>query len=210
MTTINSIEDLIRLLDENPEWLEAVRARILTRELLEMPQKLAEFTETANRRFESLEKEARDGFQSIRDDLSILKGGHARTSAIENSLEFALDMGLNPVKNLSREDLLSITNSSDTSDIPTNELRSFRLADLVIEATDQSGDTCFVAVEISYTANGRDTDRAIRNASFLTRFTGHPARAAIAGINRDRRIEGRVESGEVFWHQLDIDDLQAE
>ena len=29
MTTINTIEDLMRLLDESPEWLEAVRARLL-------------------------------------------------------------------------------------------------------------------------------------------------------------------------------------
>ena len=52
MTTINTMEDLIRLLDENPEWLEALRSRLLTRELLEMPQTLARFIETTNRRFE--------------------------------------------------------------------------------------------------------------------------------------------------------------
>ena len=39
MTTISSIEDLMRVLDENPTWLEAMRARLLTRELLELPDK---------------------------------------------------------------------------------------------------------------------------------------------------------------------------
>ena len=41
MTTINNIEDLVRVLDEHPEWLEAVRTRLLTRELLELPQTIA-------------------------------------------------------------------------------------------------------------------------------------------------------------------------
>ena len=44
MATINTIEDLLRLLDENPEWLEALRARLLTRELLELPQTVANLT----------------------------------------------------------------------------------------------------------------------------------------------------------------------
>lgn len=36
-TTITTIEDLMRVLDENPEWLEALRTRLLTCELIELP-----------------------------------------------------------------------------------------------------------------------------------------------------------------------------
>ncbi len=69
-TTINTFEDFIRIMDENPEWLEAARSRLLTRELLDLPQVVAElsetvqqlavaqarFTESANARFDKLEK----------------------------------------------------------------------------------------------------------------------------------------------------------
>ena len=55
--TINTIEDLVRVLDENPEWLEALRARLLTRELLEMPQKLAAFAEATERQFEAIDRQ---------------------------------------------------------------------------------------------------------------------------------------------------------
>ena len=48
MTTINNIEDLVRLLDEHPQWLDAVRARVLTRELIELPQTLARFASGTN------------------------------------------------------------------------------------------------------------------------------------------------------------------
>ena len=33
MTTVNTIEDLIRILDEHPEWNEALRSRMLSRDL---------------------------------------------------------------------------------------------------------------------------------------------------------------------------------
>ena len=56
MTTINNIEDLIRLLDEHPEWAEALRARLLTRELLELPAVLARFIQETNERFDRVER----------------------------------------------------------------------------------------------------------------------------------------------------------
>jgi hypothetical protein len=37
MTSINNIEELVRLLDERPEWSEALRTRVLTRDLLDLP-----------------------------------------------------------------------------------------------------------------------------------------------------------------------------
>lgn len=96
------------------------------------------------------------------------------------------------------------------SDVPSNELESFRRADLIMEATDEAGESSYIAVEISFTVNGRDTDRAIHNAGFLTKWTGRPARAAVAGFRRDNRIQSRIESGDVSWHQLDVEVLEVE
>ena len=49
MTTINTQEDFLRALRENPEWREAVRALILGEEHLHLPQSLQELAETVNR-----------------------------------------------------------------------------------------------------------------------------------------------------------------
>lgn len=49
MVTINTTDDLLKLLDENEDFLKAVRQRILTEELLALPA-----------RFDSFEKEMRD------------------------------------------------------------------------------------------------------------------------------------------------------
>ncbi|MXX15238.1 MAG: hypothetical protein F4Z86_17640 [Gemmatimonadetes bacterium] len=233
-TTIHTIEDLIRILDDNPEWMDALRARLLTRELIELPERFNQFVaemnsfvaemnsfvaemnsfvaemhrfvETTNRRFDALENRV----ASIQDDVGILKGAHARSAALRETPFIASEMGFRWVKDLTEFDLWELINGADTSGIPTNELRSFRRADLIIEATDQNGTLCYIAVEISFTANGRDTTRALRNAEFMTRFTGKQAFSAVVGLRRDDRIQGLVESGEVFWYQLDPEILEAE
>ena len=47
-TTIHTIEDLIRILDDNPEWADALRARLLTKELIELPEKFTQFVSEMN------------------------------------------------------------------------------------------------------------------------------------------------------------------
>ena len=45
MVTINTLEDFLQALDDNPSWREAVRARILGEELLQLPAKFDAFVE---------------------------------------------------------------------------------------------------------------------------------------------------------------------
>lgn len=224
--TINTMQDLARVLDEHPEWVDALRVRLLTRELLDLPQKLADFVTAANKRFEAIETRLdrmeddltelkggqarmqddlsllKRGHARMQDDLSVLKGGHARNAAERQAGLIAEDLGLEYVRTLTFDDIRNLVRSHDTTDIPVNDLRSFRLADLVVEAA-QEGDACYVAVEISFTANGRDTKRALRNAGFLTRFTGRRAYAVVASVQVDDRIRDILDDGDVSWHRLD-------
>ena len=202
--TINTIEDLVRVLDENPEWLEALRARLLTRELLEMPQKLAAFAEATERQFEAIDRrfeaidrqfetidrrfEASDRrFAQLLSDIAPIKAAHARNAAVREADQIAEDSGLSFVRVL--------------SDAQVAELARSSLA---------AGETCYLAAEISFTVNGRDTDRAIRNAGLLTQFTGQPASAVVAGLRHDRRIKKHLEAGEVSWYRLDPHTLEVE
>lgn len=84
MTTINDIGDLVRILREQPEWAEALRGALLSRDLLELPEKFAEFVklvsanfETVNRRLEQLESdvgELKDDVGGIRSDIHRIEG----------------------------------------------------------------------------------------------------------------------------------------
>ena len=221
-------------MDRNPQWLDALRSRILTRDLLELPARFAEsakqLAESAkqlialreevsrfiaaterrfaenDRRFDRPEKKT----DRMMDDLGVLKGAHARNAAVEEATTIARDLGLRRMKTLTRDDLWDLTDRADTTAIDNADLRSFRRADLIMEATDEAGAPCYVAVEISFTANGRDTTRALRNAEFLTRFTGRRAYAVVSGLRRDDRISDSIDAGAVFWHQLDPEIMEVE
>ncbi len=273
MATINTIQDLLRLLDENPEWVDALRARLLTQELLELPERFSQFAEgvntfvlemtefkttverfiettnqfieATNKRFDALEagqarleadmssfRDRVDRFvdatdrhfkenttqhaqfdadmKVLRSDIGVLRGSHARTTAIRKAAGIARVMGLRRTRNLSMDDLYDMIDSADTSDIHANVLTSFANADLVMEAKNSGGEMCYVAAEISYTVHDRDVSRASRNSRFLTRFTGRPAFAAVSSESIDEDIQDIIDSGEVFWYQLTSEDLEVD
>ena len=201
MATFNTVEELIRILDENPHWLEALRARLLTRELLELPQRHAEFVSI----FEQRHRE-------VRNDIGMLKGYATEAAIIRFADDVAIELGLRRVNTLGVNQLVDMAESADTAgmfDSPQSRrdnLRSFRRADLIMEAKDPkdpNGETCYVAVEASYTINGRDTRRAMRNAAYLERFTQKRAYGVVAGVHMDDRVQEDVESGRVFWYEIE-------
>ncbi len=51
-----TVEELIRILDRRPDLLEALRQRILTRELLELPEKFAAFATETRERFDRMDE----------------------------------------------------------------------------------------------------------------------------------------------------------
>ncbi len=239
MTTINSQEDFLRVLSENPEWRAAVRAQILGEELIQLPAKFDAFVQRMDAFIEEQTRfNARiDGFieEQIRfnaetrafvakmsvfvddqqelnarmdarlnrltHDSAQLRGWLARTSAAEFAPLVAMNMGMVYVRNLERAELARMSQGDVSAGIAKNELISFVYADVVIEA-ELEGSTHYIAVEASYTADHRDTDRALRNAEFLTRFTGLPAHAAIVSVRNDRELDDTVQEGSVYWQPI--------
>ena len=208
MTTINSPDDFLRALDANPSWREAVRTRILGEELLQLLVKFDAFAQEQGKRLENVENLVQEQntrttnlevrMDRIEGDTGTLKGDFARTRAIQDSQGVASDMGLAFVRTLSATDLSDMSGNA----LPRDIGRSFRNADLVIEATD-GADAHYIAMEVSFTADRRDCDRATRNAGLITRFTGKPAQATIASVRNDRDATEVVDSGAVYWHPLE-------
>ena len=283
MTTIHTIEDLIRVLDENPQWAEALRARLLTRELLELPETVAalaatvaelsrefrEFAKTTGDRLSSLEEgqqelrtdvtelrtdvnelkigqqelradvnelkigqqelradvtELKIGQQELRADVDDLKRGQAR---LQDDVGFikgrfiydivrgdagviASEMGFSLAHPLNRADLMNMTRLQETTDIPRGDMQSFHRADLIMQVTDSENRPHYIAVEASFTVNGRDSRRALRNAELITRFTGQPAHPALAGVRSDQDIRQLFESGQLYWYEISSEDVQPE
>ncbi len=306
MTTIHTIEDLIRILDERPEWNEALRVRLLSRELLNLPQALAEFAENTERRLTALEtalaefiastnrrltaletalaefiastnrrldaleggqaelregqarleggqaelregqarleggqaelregqarleggqaelregqarleeRQARleEGQARIENDLAPLKAAHARNGALRITRQIARRVNCRQIRLVDGGDILDAADVASIEGIPQNELDSFEVADIIIEGRHRdTGETHYIAVEVSYTAGRRDTDRAIRNAGFLTRFTGQPAYPVIVSQRVRPDIEPLIENGDVSWLELPSEALETD
>ena len=193
-TPINTFEDILEAMERDPALRDALRRHILTDELLQMPLRLEQFI-TEQKDFTSNTLTRLDRMEG---DSGTLKGHWARNTAVSDAAGIAHDMGLEFVRTLTAGDLMELAGDQLEQDTG----RSFRRADLAIEAT-KDGALQYVVLEVSYTADQRDSGRALRNAGLLTQFTGRPATASVASVRNTHEVEQLVESGELHWHPLE-------
>lgn len=109
MVTINTSEDLLRALRENPEWKEAVRREILTEELMNLPARFDRFVEEQvrfneeqrrfneaqlqfNSRVDQFMVRTDNRFARLEDDIANFRSDYARTNAIREAEAIADDM----------------------------------------------------------------------------------------------------------------------
>ena len=248
MTTINSSEDLLRLLREDAHFYDQARRLILTDELITLPERFAAFAArvddfiakqeqfnervdgfiakqeqfnervdgfiTQQEQFNDEQRQFNDEqrqfnqrvesrFDRIEGDLSHFKNRFSESQVAEEAATIAMAMGFTLVRILSNSDLVQMCQQPDARLLPQNDLISFTRADLVLEVSGEQGNHQFILVEISYTADQRDTDRARRNADYITRFTGQPAHAAVASARNDHGIQSLIDEGAVWWYPLE-------
>lgn len=225
-------EELLRLLDQDEEFRQQIRQRLLSTELLELPERFAVFVGHVNEfivRQEQFNAEQRDinarvdefiteqrvtnarvdqRLQRISDDMGELKGHAALRATRDHSATILEQLGLEYVTILYRRELIDLVRQA--TDISPGDRQSFIRADLMLQGEAADGTTHYVAAEASYTADRRNTDRALRNAEFLTRLTGCPAHAVISSLKNDRAVQSLVDDGTVHWFQLTNKDLDPE
>lgn len=226
MTTINSQEDFLRVLSENPEWRAAVRAQILGEELMQLPARFDAFVEeqrdfnarltvsieelsTSTKELKEFNRAQKDinerlarSMDRIAQDIGQLRGWFARLNAADFAPVIAYEMGMDWVRTLGRNELVNMAQDGIRDGLSRDSLRSFINADVIIEATQADGSTCYIAVEASYTADHRDADRALRNAGYVARFTGRRAHPAIVSVRNDRELGPDILQGNVFWYPI--------
>ena len=232
MTSINSQEDFLQALRDNPAWREAVRVQILGEELIQLParfnafvdqmtvfveqmttfvedqkafnQRMITFVEDQkafNHAQETFNTNATARFNRMESDIGDIKGTMAQDKVIAEAAIITDDLDLQHVRNLTPADLVEIVRNAAAGQPLSNELRRFRRADLVIEASDK-GQTTYLAVEISYTGALEDLARAIYNAEILRQQTNCPALAVIASIRNTNEVEAAIDQNQVIWHQI--------
>ena len=204
---------LLQALQDDPEFLAQVRSLVLSAELVQLPERFAQFATYVTdfiRRQEETNARVEERLQRITDDLGILKGHAAGRIAREMSDDIAEHLGYEITQQLNGNDLRAMLRRSTPYDIPVSVRRSFYVADLVAKVEDQDGNELFMAVEASYTADERDTRRAVRNAGLISRFTGLTAVPVVASLENDHAVQQLVDDGQVQWFQFQTQDLQPQ
>ena len=274
MTAINSQDDFLQALADNPQWRAAVRAQVLGDELLQLPVRFDTFVqqqqafseriegfigeqrainerlglsiERLDRSIEridlSIERldrsiERIDRFIEeqrlcneeqrlcneridrsialitnrlgrIESDIGIVKGGHARTHVGEFAEIIASNLALEFVSKLTPKGLDDIAKGITDATADVYQKESFINADLVIQAATDNGETVYIAVETSWTADLRDSRRAMRNARYLNNATGNEAVAVVASVRNDHGVAELIGSGDIRWHRIPDRDLE--
>ena len=92
--TLNDVSDLVRILQERPEWLETVRHVVISDELLSVPQQLAEFirsTEEFIRSTNDFIQATNENFRLVYERLDRLEAGQAELRAGQDELRAGQD-----------------------------------------------------------------------------------------------------------------------
>ena len=150
------------------------------------------------------------GQARLQDDVGFIKGRFIYDIVRGDAGVIASEMGFALAHSLTRADLMNITRLQETTDIPRGDMQSFHRADLIMQVTDSENRPHYIAVEASFTVNGRDSRRALRNAELITRFTGQPAHPALASVRSDQDIRQLFESGQLYWYEISSEDVQPE
>ena len=164
----------------------------------------------ANAEFRESIAELKESTQRIIDDVGILKGDLVGRAAWDRHQEILDQLGFTLVRMLTKNDLNNLANRSGTTGIAGADLRSFFRADLIMEVTGDDGSPQYVAMEASYTADERDTDRVLRNCRFMQHFTNRPAHPVISSLRNEHHVLSLVNNGTVHWFELTERDLHTD
>ena len=222
MTTINDIADLLRIIREQPEWADALRGALLSQELLELPQRFAEFVVIADKRFAALESdvaELKEDVSEIKEDIVEIKGELRRHGGdIGNLRGLAYEQRIgNNIHSIMRQHLgirrVSVLKGFKVSDetpffdlvddaevrgvIDQHRQMDIGNADIILQGLkhpDQS--PIYAVLEVSITVANNDIERAEYRADTLRLATGEAALPVVIGANIDEaRQEFAAESG---------------
>jgi hypothetical protein len=184
---IRDFHDIIRLLEEHPEWRADLRRVLLTDELLELPRHLAQLAAQmrelveAQRRTETQLAMLTDSVRRMGDDLGTVKGRELERTYREKAAVF-FDTVLQEPRALSFEEVRALLDDGARRGVlSAAERRELGRADLIIQGKHlQTGEAQYLVVEVSWGVRSTDVERAAKRAALLRKL-GLLGVAVVAG-----------------------------
>jgi len=196
--TIEEFRDLIRMLDERPEWRSELRRLVLTDELLALPEQMAELRVHTEQRFQELavaqrrtEEQVAAVSAQLADLIQVVQTfstdiGELQGRSLEGDYRTRVYAYFSRVVRrahaLSPDELTSLLEDAiDRGALSEDQAEDVSLADVIIQGRRRSdGAEVFLVVEVSWGVGPQDVERATRRAALLA-HTGSPALPVVAG-----------------------------
>ena len=201
---IRTFDDLMVLLERNPEYLSRLRQVILDEEFRQLPAQVRAQSE----RFDALAEEVRQLTEQVgqltaqvgqltaqmRDvvirldhhdvQLARLIGDEAERRVQRNAPAYFGRM-LRRIRVIPPAELADmIDDAIDTGGLDEGDRAPLLALDLAVRGIDRrTRERAYLAVEVSAGIGKRDVTRAVDWARLLERLTGHPTRAVVAGYS---------------------------
>ena len=219
MTTVSTVEDIIRAMRDRPEVRDAIRREILTEELLSLPEKLDRLTQRVDDltvRLDTLTQRVEDLTAQVAEVVKIQKEHSDRIGILigdrlERRIATILPPALSERLGLRRTQVVyhptllpssdsgfaaSVEDAADRGDITDEQELRLKVTDLIIRARRKSdGADVWVAAEASGTIDRSDIERSADSAAALGAVFGEDASAVVVGhrIRREDRERAKTQ-----------------
>ena len=218
MTTVNTIEDIIRAMRERPELRDAIRREVLTEELLSLPNTLARLSQRVDDltvRLDVLTQRVDDLTAQIVEVVKVQKEhsdkiGILIGDRLERRIATMLPPALSDRLGLRRTQIAyhpmllpstdsgfsaSVEDAADRGIITDEQELRLKVTDLIIRARRKSdGAEVWVAAEASGTIDKSDVERASESAAALRAVFDEDASAVVVGHRIRPEDQARAEA----------------
>jgi hypothetical protein len=215
--SINDIQDLIKLLAENPEWRAQLRPLILGDEFDRLPSTMQELADAQRRtemRIEELAHAQRSMSAQVSDLVSAVKllrdqftedTGPLYEMRFERKAPSLFGEWLRRPRVLTLNDIERFDEADTDGTLSPFDARQLRSLDLILEGFDKREadyPQTILAVEVSRTLDSSDLDRAEYRAQLLTRL-GYRALPAVGGKTASEKLTAEAERRGILLRLID-------
>ena len=221
MATAPTIDEIIRIMREQPEARDAIRREILTDELLELPELFARLTQRVDKLTQRVDDIAvrldklTERLDKLTEHITEMdsKLGQLLGDRLERRAAFRLPPRLSQMLGLRRARAVypvavpptsestfidSVEEAAESGLITEEQEMRLRFTDLIFHARRKNGgDRVWFAAEVSGAVGARDIDRASKSAAALRTVFGEHAEAVVMGHRIRLSDHQRAEEGGV-------------
>ncbi len=195
---INTIEDLERILRENPEWRERIRSLILEEELRRLPARFEKFVEEEFRPLKADVEVLKEDMKVVKDDVEILKkdvailkidvaklrGESFERKVRENAPAF-LGRVIRRLRPIDKFTLADILDDAIDSGLIDEDMKDYALkVDFAGKGKlKETGKDVHIALEATLTLYPEDVEKVFKRAMIISKAVGQETIPLVVYLN---------------------------